>query len=166
MRLTIIDGYNLLFRSQAGRPSDSLKESREDFLRRVDVARPPDCSVTVVFDGPASSGNCRRRAEGFSVLYARSPRSADDAIVALVRRRPKGQVVVLTHDRELGRRVRRAGGVLGDPEAFFEHPRKRAAPPAPASVPEKPPLPRGEEIDRWEDLFRQRGRRDGDEAPG
>jgi hypothetical protein len=166
VRLTVIDGYNLLFRSRAVRPSDSLQESREEFLRRVDAARPPDCSVTVVFDGPASAGTCRRRADGFSVLYARSPRSADDAIVSLVRRRPKGQVVVLTHDRELGRRVRRAGGVLGDPEAFFERPRRRAAPPARAPAPEKPPLPRGEEIDRWEEFFRTRGRPEEDEAPG
>ena len=164
MRLTVIDGYNLLFRSLACPPEGSLEELREEFLRRVDAARPADCAVTVVFDGPALPGP-RRRAEGISVLYARSPRSADDAIVSLVRKKPKGQVVVLTHDRELGRRVRRAGGTLGDPDAFFELPRSRAAPASPAPAGEKPPPPRAEEIERWEELFRERRARDEDSAP-
>lgn len=165
MRLTVIDGYNLLFRSLACPPQGSLEELREEFLRRVDAVRPPDCDVTVVFDGPARPGP-RRRTEGISVLYARSPRSADDAIVSLVRKKPRGQVVVLTHDRELGRRVRRAGGTLGDPDAFFELPRNRAAPASPAATREKPPLPRGEEIERWEELFRRRREGEEDSAPG
>lgn len=149
MRRTILDGYNLLLRE--GDPAEtSMEELREEFVRRVDVARPEGETVTVVFDGRAGPSARRTWPEGLEVRYSRSPRTADDLIVSLVRAGPRGQVTVLTRDRELGRRVREAGGELGDPDAFFRPPPRRASGPPRR---EKPPAPRGRDLDEWERLF-------------
>lgn len=148
-----MDGYNLMFRDS---PPDgsSLAAAREAFLRRVDAARGPSEDVTVMFDGRAVAGPRRPRAEGLKVVFARRPRSADDAIVDIVSKAPRGQVLVLTRDRELGHRVKSAGGRLGDPEAFFrraEVPRR-----SPSGRGAKPSPPRGAELDAWQRLFEER----------
>lgn len=148
MARTVIDGYNLLFRE--GGPEDGpLAERRARFLRRVDAARPPGTEIVVVFDGrPGSSAP--PGGEGLRVRFAASPRSADDLIVSLVRSSARGATVVLTRDRELARRVRAAGGTIGDPEAFFRRPDHRSAPPPAA---EKPSPPEGAALEEWERLF-------------
>jgi len=145
----ILDGYNLLLRE--GDPERTpLQELREEFVRRVDAARPPGRTVTVVFDGRPGPSARRTWPEGLEVRSSRSPRTADDLIVSLVKAGPRGQVVVLTHDRELGRRVRDAGGRLGDPDLFFRAPPRRSSGPPRR---EKPPAPEGRDLDEWERLF-------------
>jgi hypothetical protein len=149
---TIIDGYNLLLRDLDPSAS-SLAEVRREFLRRVDAVRGPDESVTVVFDGRPGTRAGRTDGAGVDVRYSRSPRTADDLIVSMVRAAPRNSVTVLTHDRELARRVRRAGGAVGDPSSFFRLARPRRRGPAPR---EKPRAPRGHELDEWERLFEER----------
>ncbi len=152
-RLVILDGYNLLLREHdAG--SASLVDAREAFLRSVDAARSGRERVVVVFDGRPGGGASAPASEGLRVVWSRSPQTADDVIVRLVEKEPRHAATVLTRDRELGHRVKSAGGLVGDPDAFFV----RARPPR-ASGPkarEKPKAPRGEELDRWEQLFEER----------
>jgi predicted RNA-binding protein with PIN domain len=85
---TVIDGYNLLFRADEDDAGDgpTLQERREAFLRRVDAARTDGDRVTVVFDGAPVRNAAAPATPGLSVRFARSPRSADDLIVSLVRR--------------------------------------------------------------------------------
>lgn len=149
-RRVLVDGYNLMFRE--GTPDDaSLADAREAFLRRVDAARGAREDVTVVFDGRGGSGERGEAPPGLRIVWARSPRTADDVIVDLVGKQPRGQMEVLTHDRELKHRVKSAGGVVGDPDAFFTRSRaKRRTGPRRSA---KPPPPTGAELDEWEKLF-------------
>jgi predicted RNA-binding protein with PIN domain len=146
VRWTIIDGYNLLFRDEDS--EGSLERARESFLRAVDAVRPPGEMVIVVFDGRSAPAPKLRQAEGLTVCFSRNA-TADEEILARIAKLPKGQATVLTHDRELSRRVRRAGGRVGDPKAFFRLSRFHAGPPPR----EKPPPPSPEEVERWERLF-------------
>jgi predicted RNA-binding protein with PIN domain len=152
-RSIVLDGYNLMFR---GSPPDgaSLADAREVFLRRVDAARGAGEDVTVVFDGRAAPGRSGPVAAGLKVVFARRPKSADDRIVEIVSKSPRGQVVVLTYDRELRHRVRTAGGQPGDPDAFFRRP-EVPRPRKPRGV-RKPPPPSGAELAEWERLFEER----------
>lgn len=145
-----MDGYNLMFRE--GTPDDaSLAHAREAFLRRVDAARGAREDVTVVFDGRGGAGERGAAPAGLRIVWARSPRTADDVIVELVGKAARRQIEVLTHDRELKHRVKSAGGVLGDPDAFFTRSRaKRRSGPRRSR---KPPPPTGAELDEWEKLF-------------
>jgi hypothetical protein len=146
----VVDGYNLLFRRRepGGGP---LEELRAELLRRVDAARTPGTEVVVVFDGrPGVRRPDPGAPPGLVVRFASSPRSADDLIVSLVRASARGETVVLTGDRELARRVREAGAAVGDPAAFFRRPRHGSGLPRSG---EKPPPPRGPEVDEWERLF-------------
>lgn len=149
-RRVIVDGYNLMFRDE-GPEGASLASAREAFLRRVDAARGAREHVTVVFDGRGGAGDRGDAPAGTRVVWARSPRTADDVIVDLVAKHPRGQVEVLTYDRELRHRVKSAGGVPGDPDAFFtrSRPKRRTGPRAAR----KPPPPTGAELDEWEKLF-------------
>ena len=150
MQQTVIDGYNLVMRERE--EGVSLQDLREAFLLRVAAVRRPGHPVTVVFDGVSSGSSSRRFADGLRVLYSRKPRSADDLIVTLVSKAHRGQVTVLTFDRELAGRVKSAGGRIGDPEAFFRLPDRAREP----RRREKPPPPTGDETDFWERIFRDR----------
>jgi predicted RNA-binding protein with PIN domain len=148
---TVIDGYNLLFRDLDPAGS-SLEEVRDEFVRRVDAARRAGADVTIVFDGRPGSSRGTRHAEGLDVRYSASPRTADDLIVTIVAAAPRNQTIVLTRDRELGHRVKSAGGRIGDPDEFFRAPRRTSGP----RRGEKPKPPQGPELDDWERLFRER----------
>ena len=58
------------------------------------------------------------------------------------------------------RDVLRAGGRVGDPDEFFRRPRPLAR--AASRSPEKPPPPRGAELDAWERLFEDPSSREGE----
>lgn len=154
MARTILDGYNLAFRDEEP-GAVPLEELRALFLLRVDAARLPGSEVIVVFDGRPGPRRSPGTAEGLTVRYSRSPRTADDLIVSLVKREARGRTTVLTHDRDLGRRVREAGGQVGDPAAFFRRPRRKND--SDRRRAEKPRAPKGAEIDEWERLIGDRG---------
>ena len=154
MRRLVLDGYNLLFREGETSSDVSLRDLRDDFLRRVDAHRVPGRDVTVVFDGRAGSPSRSPTPSGLRIVWARSPRSADDVIVSLVEKAPRHQVQVITHDRELIARVKSAGGRVGRPEDFFRPPAgRRSGPRGRAS--DKPPPPEGADLDAWERLFEE-----------
>lgn len=76
-----------------------------------------DPPVTVVLEGRARAGVGEGRADGVAVVHA--PASGDDLIAALAERGDEVAVVV-TADRELGRRVRGAGGDVRRPSWLLD----------------------------------------------
>ena len=108
-----LDGNNLLGGSRGG------EERRGALIREVcERLRRTRAKVALFFDGPdtgtaATLGNLTVRFSG--------RRSADDEILAAIARsRAPSEVVVVTGDRDLGRRSRDAGALTLAPAAFWE----------------------------------------------
>ena len=101
----LLDGNNLLHGLPAG------ERAREDVRRLVlERVRHERQRVTVVFDGPPPSGSPDREVLGRVTVVWSGARSADDTIVASLPDSPAArQWVVVTDDRELGRRARERG---------------------------------------------------------
>jgi len=126
----LLDGNNLIGtvrRISRPGPEDhtALVEEIAARLRRTRA------KAVLFFDGPAG-----QRPSALGNLTVRVPRagSADDAILAEIERaRAPGEMVVVTADRALQRRVRDAGGAVCRPEEFFARfGRERAGEGAPA----------------------------------
>jgi hypothetical protein len=101
----LVDGNNLLHRlPHRHRGRQELRQLCLDLVRREGL------QLVLVFDGhPPAGGPTRESLGRLTIVYA-APRSADDAIIASL---PPGSgarnFVVVTDDRELGQRARRAG---------------------------------------------------------
>jgi predicted RNA-binding protein with PIN domain len=106
----LVDGHNLLGQI----PGLSLSEP-SDRQRLVTLlagfARTRRCTITVVFDGaPPSGWPADRRVGRVRVLHAGGGRSADDALLDLIRRAPAPRdVILVTSDRALYERGRHLG---------------------------------------------------------
>ncbi len=167
MRRVLLDGYNLLFREREAPGGASLRDLREEFVRRVDAIRVPGQEVSIVFDGRPGPTGRGERSTGLRVIFSKSPRSADDLIVSLVKKEPRGQVTVITRDRELIARVKSAGGRVASPADFFAPPARRRSAPRPGGSGRrggKPAPPSGAELDEWERLFEREHDDDGASA--
>jgi hypothetical protein len=142
-----LDANNLIGRVRgAAQPS---QEDRDALVKEVaERLRRTRAKATLFFDGPAgratSLGNLSLRACGGS---------ADEAIVSEVERstRPR-EIVVVTADRGLARRVRDAGAKVLLPDAFFRS--FGAATPA-----ERKPEA-AIDVEDWMDYFADDGNRD------
>lgn len=139
----LVDGNNLLHRLPPGRRSrDEVRRLTLELVRRERLR------VTVVFDGPPPPGTPPGERLGrASIRYAGS-RSADDVILASL---PPGdaarQWVVVTDDRELGRRARGRGS-----EVRSLHDWQQRLPDAPAESDRDRQLS-GDEVAEWERYF-------------
>ncbi len=109
--------------------------------------------VVVVFDGPERLEVAR----SYGPLEVRwsGVRAADDLVVEIVTREPRGWTVV-TNDRELARRCRDAGAKVESAAGLARrvarpHPRA-ARGPQPATAPDKPPA-HAEEREHWRKVF-------------
>ena len=109
--------------------------------------------VLVVFDGPERPEIARRY--GPVEVRWSGARAADDVVVEIVTREPRGWTVV-TGDRELARRCRDAGAQVEPAAALagrIARPHPRAARGAkPATAPDKPPA-HAEEREHWRKVF-------------
>jgi predicted RNA-binding protein with PIN domain len=110
----LIDGNNLIgLARKSRRPSD---EERDALVRELaNRLRQTRATATIFFDGPA------KRTLTLGPLSIRCPGgSADDAILkeTAATGHPR-EIVVVTADRELGRRAREAGARLVSPEVFW-----------------------------------------------
>jgi len=142
----LVDGNNLLHRLPSGR------RSRSEVRRlSLDLARREGVRITVVFDGPPPSGSPGRESLGnVSIVYSDAV-SADDAIIRRVPPPPRAaDWVVVSDDRELVRRARRAGAPtrsLRQWLAKLEAPQRRTDDRRGLSP---------DEIAEWESFFAQR----------
>lgn len=101
----LVDGNNLLHRlPHRYRDRPELRRLCLDLVRRDGL------QLLLVFDGQPPAGSPPRESLGrLTILYA-APRTADDAIIASLPPAPRARsFVVVTDDRELGLRARRAG---------------------------------------------------------
>ncbi|HEX4439845.1 MAG TPA: NYN domain-containing protein [Thermoanaerobaculia bacterium] len=111
----VLDGNNLIGSvRRASRPSEA---DRQALVAEVaERLRRTRARATIVFDGPSGSGG------GLGTLTVRGagPEGADEMIVrAVAAARSPAEMIVVTADRELARRVRDAGGKVCAPPDFF-----------------------------------------------
>lgn len=147
-----IDGHNLLGQT----PGLSLK-SLDDRRRLVALlsafCRERRCRMTVFFDGEAPGGwPSDSHLGGVRVLHSGRGRSADDAILEMIRKsRVPADVTLVTSDRALYERGRHLGakGILG--HAFREMMARGAG--RRAGVSDKPEKPTTDEVDYFLKLF-------------
>jgi hypothetical protein len=113
----LLDGNNLigLFRGTA-RPGP---EDRQALVAELgERLRRTRARAVLFFDGPAGE---RPISLGSLSVRVPSSGSADDAILREVQRASApAEMVVVTADRGLARRVRDAGGAICEPSRFFE----------------------------------------------
>lgn len=118
----VIDGNNLLH----SLPLD--QRSRDDVRRQaLETVRNETLLVTIVFDGPPRGGSPAIEHLGRVTIYYSGSSAADDVILRML---PGGSEAsswtVVTDDRELRSRVRRAGGRV---RSLAEWRRRRSHPP-------------------------------------
>jgi len=146
----LVDGNNLLHRlPHRHRGRQELRRLCLDLVRREGL------QLVLVFDGEPPAGSPARESLGrVTILYA-APRSADDAIIASLPPAPGARsFVVVTDDRELGQRARRAGARVRPLREWWP---KLVTP---ATEKTREGGLSADEVAQWEELFS--GPRDGD----
>lgn len=108
--LLLIDGDNLLHLVRGARDEGGVAW----LLPRLSGWRPPHLRIVVGLDGhPATGETSRKKAtRGIEFHYSRR-RSADDMLIDLLKAQPfmgRSRTAVITRDRALQARARRAGG--------------------------------------------------------
>lgn len=103
----VIDGNNLLHSLPSG------SQNRSEVRRQVlDAVRNEKMHIIVVFDGPPGDGSPAVEHLGTVTIRFSGEITADEAILNLLREGRASDVVVVTDDRELQRRVRDRGGKI------------------------------------------------------
>ncbi|MDR3687641.1 MAG: NYN domain-containing protein [Coriobacteriia bacterium] len=144
--LFIVDGYNVTRRDSAT-SSLSLEDQRDALVARLRV-RGRDLlgggRVVVVFDGEGGPGLSTGGGVPVEIVYAHQ-HSADDEIVRIASRE-KGDVVVVSSDRDLGRRASERATVkveLREASTLFEAARGKPRSKSRGSIARDAGLPRG-----------------------
>ena len=143
----LLDGNNLI--------GTVLRVSRPDAADRqalvAEIAerlRRTRAQATIYFDRPAGASSL-----GALTVRGSGPGGADAAIVrAVAEARAPAEMIVVTADRELSRRVRDAGGKVSAPSDFFRRFGKAGEPEAPS--------PGRVDVDEWMKWFEDEGNRD------
>jgi predicted RNA-binding protein with PIN domain len=127
----IVDGYNALFdvalleKEPEEFVSRILRDERENFIKVLSSARRNRGLTILVFDGQKDETKEERRGP-LIVVFTSKGKTADDYIVDLVKGKevrigndsiPLVDIVVLTGDQELKRRIR--GAEVRKPRWFF-----------------------------------------------
>ena len=144
----LLDGDNLV---GSARRRHGSKEDRDALVAEIsDRLRKTRANVVLFFDGdgpPLSLGS-------LAVRYA-SPMSADDAIVREISRASRArETIVVTADRDLGRRARDAGATAISPDEFWK--RFGSSGPADAGSPAERPV----NVDDWLEWFSDEANRE------
>jgi predicted RNA-binding protein with PIN domain len=144
--LFIVDGYNVTRRDPAT-SALSLEDQRDALVARLRV-RGRDLlgngRVVVVFDGQGGPGLSTGGDVPVEIVYAHK-HSADDEIVRIAAK-AKGPVVVVSSDRDLGRRASERATVsveVREASMCFDAARGKARTKARGSVARDAGLPRG-----------------------
>jgi predicted RNA-binding protein with PIN domain len=148
----LIDGHNLI----ATMPWISLSDlDDEQALIQVlaRFARQTRRSITVYFDRGSLLPSQVSSHAGVKTHFIRSPRTADDALRAHIKRlgREAPNWTVVSSDGEVRQAARRAGARVLDSQTFAERLSNPGEPPSSTEKPE--PSLRPEDIEAWEQLF-------------
>lgn len=117
--MLLVDAANVIGSRPTGWWRDRAGASRaflEEIRAAVDSGRIQE-PVTVVLEGAARRGAPAGSGDGVAVLHAGG--SGDDALIAVVAQ-ASDQVVLVTADRELGRRARALGADIAGPGWFLD----------------------------------------------
>ena len=146
IEVLLVDGNNLLHRLAGSADPAALR----GLLPRLAAIIPEDVATTIMLDGHSApgSGRTQRVRRGFEIRHAGS-RSADDALLDLVRASPRGTTLV-SDDRALRDKAQHLGAHterLAWLEALLQIGRPRPGigggdprqPPAPEPEPERTP---------------------------
>jgi predicted RNA-binding protein with PIN domain len=150
----LLDGNNLIGTVlRVGRPSASDRQALvAEIAERLRRTR---ARATIVFDGPAGAGAASL---GPLTVRGAGPEGADAAIVrAVAAAKTPAEMVVVTADRELSRRVRDAGGKACTPDDFF---RRFGASGASGESEPAPPGRDRVDVQDWMDWFGDERNRD------
>jgi predicted RNA-binding protein with PIN domain len=176
-RLVIVDGYNVILRSDRLKPGKgrTLRESRDKLVNLLAwMMGGNDARFLVVFDGTEQPG--RDEPSGrVQVMYSRPPEKADDVIRRIVEKRVGGdeRITVVTADIEVARHARAMGADISIADLFLASALGGAAAAAgeEAGAPdeggsEKPTTLSKQELKDWAELFsRRQGTAEPDEEP-
>ena len=144
----LLDGNNLIG-TFLGVSRPSAADRQALVAEIADRLRRTRASATIYFDGPAGEGAASL---GALTVRGSGPEGADAAIVRAVgKARTPAEMIVVTADRELSRRVRDAGGRVCPPADFFQRFGKagETAAPSPGRV----------DVDDWMKWFEDEGNR-------
>ncbi len=112
-RITIIDGYNLIFQIPELRRliERDLESARERFLDSLSFyAIKKQADYTVVFDGDGQDRLETRRRQGVRVLFSKPPLKADPVIKRMLSEKKSDEdMVVVTSDVEISNYARICG---------------------------------------------------------
>lgn len=112
----ILDGNNLIGLAR-GSPRPSEEDRRALVAEVSDRLRATRAKALIVFDGPGP----RRTSLGSLSILEAGVAGADEAIVAEIgRAREPREIVVVTADRDLSRRIRGAGARAIRPAEFWD----------------------------------------------
>jgi predicted RNA-binding protein with PIN domain len=164
MREILIDGYNLIRQSERFSEQErrgGLEAGRTALVRALAAYRAATGDrVTAVFDGDEGIGTVAGagKQEGIAVVFSRPPESADDVLVAGIRKRHgKKAVLVVSSDRKIldAAKKNRVAGMKSD--AFEAEMARRIAegPRTKRTGPGQEAGPDAEEVAYWERAFRE-----------
>jgi len=148
----VVDGHNLLGQIP-GLSLHGTDDRRKLVTALSGFCRARRCRMTIFFDGePPRGTRADTHLGGVRVLYSGRGRSADDAILAMIRSsRAPGDITLVTSDRALYERGRHLGarGILGHVFRGMMSRDDRAGGPAT----DKPEAPAPGEVDYFLELF-------------
>jgi len=177
--MDIIDGYNVLF-EVIGHDNPNLKQKqlrneRKKFVSRVQsysdrMNRP----TYVAFDGPKDPRpwlGKKEKSEYLTVLFGNNEEEADDVIVELVERESnRGNILVVSEDRELCDSVRDLGASVEDVETYLQRLDQSLSDDTTKKHPGEPPEKYGqkpvEDVNDWLKFFGLSGDEDVEELAG
>ena len=179
-RLVIIDGYNVILRSNRLKPGPNrtLRESRDKLINLLAwMMGGNNVRFLIVFDG-SEDGPGRDQTSGrVLITYSRPPETADDVIARYVDKWIGGdeEITVVTSDIEVARHARAMGAEisLGDlflASAFGDIGPEGTASGASDEPNDKPTSLSKKELEEWAALFTRRSKEaaaqpEGDEQP-
>lgn len=163
-RLIIIDGYNLILRTDTLKPGPgrTLADSRAKLENLLMWLMGTEVHFLVIYDGaegiarPGKSGRVETR-------FSKPPETADDVIRALVEKvvgHSEGLTVV-TSDAEVARHARAQGADIALADLFLA---SATGGPRSAETPEKPASLSKKELEEWADIFKRGKPGDGEET--
>ena len=155
-RLIVVDGYNLILRSPALKPTQgrTLRQARDKLVNLLSWAvGGPEARFLVIFDGAEGAGADHRQ-ERVEVRFSRPPQKADDLIRAVVEETVEKdeRVTVVTSDLEVARHARAMGADVALSDLFLAS----VMGPGAQAPDEKPSSLSRKELEEWAEIFRGR----------
>ncbi len=116
--IIIIDGYNVLKRFHGVTVSDAQKSAFINLLGRYMKKR--NHRILVVFDGGPHFWPLVEKQKGVAVWHSGERQSADDLIIAYAHEHKNKDIVAVTADGEIVKKVGQADVQVIDPSFFYE----------------------------------------------